>query len=93
MAKRATRCELPYIPPFLHKDGGLVLSHRASSLQWVGAQLMATGTVQIWPGTPGAQALIEDERGDRRAAGRPGRGQAGQSRAPASCPAWTCAPR
>ena len=27
--------------------------------QWVGAQLMATGAVQIWPGMPVGEALIE----------------------------------
>jgi electron-transferring-flavoprotein dehydrogenase len=31
-------------------------------MQWVGAQVQSTGTVQIWPGTPVAQALIEKDR-------------------------------
>ena len=31
-------------------------------MQWVGAQVQSTGTVQIWPGTPVAQALIEDHK-------------------------------
>ena len=52
--------ELPYVPPFLHKQGGLVLSIGQFN-QWVGNQLMATGAVQIWPGTPVAQALIEGD--------------------------------
>jgi electron-transferring-flavoprotein dehydrogenase len=30
--------------------------------QWVGEQVMATGVVQVWPGTPVAQALTEDGR-------------------------------
>jgi len=49
--------ELPYIPPYLQKHGGLVLSIGQFN-QWVGAQLMGTGTVQIWPGTPVAKPLI-----------------------------------
>jgi electron-transferring-flavoprotein dehydrogenase len=43
--------ELPWTPGFLRKDGGLVLSLGQFN-QWVGAQLMASGLVQIWPGTP-----------------------------------------
>ena len=43
--------ELPWTPAFLHKHGGLVMSMGQFN-QWVGSQLMATGLVQIWPGTP-----------------------------------------
>jgi electron-transferring-flavoprotein dehydrogenase len=43
--------QLPWTPSFLHKHGGLVLSIGQFN-QWVGSQLMATGLVQIWPGTP-----------------------------------------
>ena len=53
--------ELPYIPPYLRKHGGLVMSIGQFN-QWVGAQLMSTGTVQIWPSTPVAKPLIEDNR-------------------------------
>jgi electron-transferring-flavoprotein dehydrogenase len=42
---------LPWAPSFLHKRGGLILSIGQFN-QWVGAQLMASGFVQIWPGTP-----------------------------------------
>ncbi|HSB72588.1 MAG TPA: 4Fe-4S ferredoxin [Candidatus Methylomirabilis sp.] len=52
---------LPYIPPFLRKDGGLLLSIGQFN-QWVGGQVMASGTVQIWPGMPVSQPLIEDGR-------------------------------
>jgi len=52
---------LPYIPPFLRKEGGLLLS-MGQFTQWVGAQVMGTGLVQIWPGTPVARPLIEDGR-------------------------------
>jgi len=53
--------ELPYIPPFLHKQGGLVMS-LGQFLQHVGTELMGGGTVQIWPGMPVQEALIEGER-------------------------------
>jgi electron-transferring-flavoprotein dehydrogenase len=53
--------ELPWSPAFLHKTGGLVLS-MGQFMQWVGAQVQGTGTVQVWPGTPVAEALIEDQR-------------------------------
>ena len=53
--------ELPYLPPYLRKDGGLLLSIGQFS-QWVGSQLMNGGTVQIWPGTPVASPLIEEDR-------------------------------
>jgi len=51
--------ELPFTPAFLHKKGGLVLSIGQFN-QWVGEQLMAGGQVQIWPGTPVAEPLVED---------------------------------
>ena len=53
--------ELPFTPEFLHKTGGLVMSIGQFN-QWVGSQLMASGTTQIWPGTPVDEALIEDGR-------------------------------
>ena len=52
---------LPWTPSFLHKDGGLILS-LGQFMQWVGAQVQSTGTVQIWPGTPVSQALIEKNK-------------------------------
>ena len=51
---------LPYIPPFLSKEGGFVLSI-GQFIQWVGTQLMASGTVAIWPGSPIKGPLIEDD--------------------------------
>lgn len=53
--------ELPYIPPFLSKDEGIILSMGQFS-QWVGNQLMATGLVQVWPGMPVSAPLIEGDR-------------------------------
>lgn len=53
--------ELPYIPPFLRKEDGLLLSIGQFN-QWVGAQLMASGLVQIWPGMPVSEPLVEGEK-------------------------------
>jgi electron-transferring-flavoprotein dehydrogenase len=53
--------ELPWTPGFLHKHGGLVLSIGQFN-QWVGAQLMATGLVQIWPGSPVARPLFSNKK-------------------------------
>ena len=50
--------QLPWTPAFLNKHGGLVLSIGQFN-QWVASQLMATGLVQIWPGTPVAAPLFD----------------------------------
>ncbi len=52
--------ELPYIPDFIEKKDGLVLSI-GSFNAWVGQQLMASGTVQLWPSTPVAAPIIEND--------------------------------
>jgi electron-transferring-flavoprotein dehydrogenase len=52
--------ELPWTPAFLHKHGGLLLSMGQFN-QWVGAQVMATGLVQIWPGTPVSEPIFYSE--------------------------------
>ena len=57
----AEALDLPYIPPFLRKDGGLLLSLGQFN-QWVGSQLLGTGAVQVWPGTPVAAPLIDGDR-------------------------------
>lgn len=54
--------ELPYAPPFLHKKDGFIMSVGQFN-QWVGSQLLASGTVQIWPATPVAEPLIEAVEG------------------------------
>jgi electron-transferring-flavoprotein dehydrogenase len=51
---------LPWTPSFLHKHDGMIFS-MGQFMPWVGAQVQSTGTVQIWPGTPVAEALIEDD--------------------------------
>jgi electron-transferring-flavoprotein dehydrogenase len=53
--------ELPYVPDFLQKHDGFVLSLGQFN-NWVGLQVMATGLVQLWPGMPVSQALIENGR-------------------------------
>jgi electron-transferring-flavoprotein dehydrogenase len=53
--------ELPFTPSFLHKKDGLVLSIGQFN-QWVGSQLLSSGAVQIWPGMPVSEALIEDAK-------------------------------
>ncbi len=53
--------ELPFTPSFLHKKDGLVLSIGQFN-QWVGSLLLSSGTVQIWPGMPVSEALIEDAK-------------------------------
>jgi electron-transferring-flavoprotein dehydrogenase len=52
---------LPWTPAFLNKHGGLVLGIGQFN-QWVGAQLMATGLVQIWPGSPVAEPLFSGKK-------------------------------
>ena len=49
--------ELPWAPSFLHKSGGLVMSIGQFN-QWVGAQIMASGLVQIWPAMPVSEPLF-----------------------------------
>lgn len=51
--------ELPYHPPFLKKHGGLLMS-LGQFTSWVGAQVMGSGLVQVWPGMPVAEPLVED---------------------------------
>ncbi len=59
--------ELPWTPSFLHKNGGLVLSIGQFN-QWVGSQLMASGLVQIWPGSP-VSGPIFAENPNRKSSG------------------------
>ncbi len=88
--------ELPWTPAFLHKNGGLVLSIGQFN-QWVGSQLMASGLVQIWPGTPGQPARSSSETPNRKSTASPAsaspiRAWTSTARRPrASWPAWTCA--
>jgi electron-transferring-flavoprotein dehydrogenase len=53
--------ELPYIPPFLRKEPGLVFSIGQFN-QWVGSEVMGSGLAQIWPGMPVSKVLLENGR-------------------------------
>jgi len=61
---------LPWTPEFLHKRGGLVLSIGQFN-QWVAAQLMAGGLVQIWPGSPVTAPLFDETSRARANGARP----------------------
>lgn len=54
--------ELPYIPRFLHKDGGFVMS-LGQFMQYTGSRLMTSGAVQLWPASPVEKALVNEEEG------------------------------
>ena len=60
MRKAPSATELPWIPPFLCKEPGMVMSMGAF-MSWCGAQLMGSGLVQIWPGTPVSAPLLEGD--------------------------------
>lgn len=60
MRKAPSATELPWIPPFLRKEPGMVMSMGAF-MSWCGAQLMGSGLVQIWPGTPVSAPLLEGD--------------------------------
>jgi electron-transferring-flavoprotein dehydrogenase len=53
--------ELPYTPDFLKKHDGFILSIGQFN-QWVGNQLLNSGSVQIWPGMPVRKPLIEKNK-------------------------------
>ena len=53
--------DLPWTPGFLHKKNGMVLS-MGQFMQWVGTQVQSTGAVQIWPGTPVSEAILEGRK-------------------------------
>lgn len=59
MGKGPEAAELPWTPPFLRKEPGMVLSMGAF-MSWCGAQLMGSGLAQIWPGTPVSAPLLTD---------------------------------
>jgi electron-transferring-flavoprotein dehydrogenase len=52
---------LPWTPAFLNKHGGLVLSIGQFN-QWIGTQLMSSGLVQIWPGTPVSAPIFNGDK-------------------------------
>ncbi|HVO61564.1 MAG TPA: hypothetical protein VMT53_11550 [Terriglobales bacterium] len=58
LGSRDSAWELPLIPPFMHKGDGLIFSLGQFN-QWVSDQVMGSGLVQIWPGMPVSEPLIE----------------------------------
>ncbi len=60
--------ELPWTPAFLQKHEGLILSIGQFN-QWVAAQLMASGLVQIWPGTPLSAPIFDEQSSARKVKG------------------------
>lgn len=59
--KKSLSFELPFLPEFLHKKDGYLFSLGQFN-QWVGSQVMMSGQVQVWPGTPVVETLIENGR-------------------------------
>ncbi len=53
--------ELPLVPAFLRKEGGLVFGLGQFN-QWVAGRLMISGAVQVWPGMPVTEPLFEGDR-------------------------------
>ncbi|HEX4036734.1 MAG TPA: hypothetical protein VHX37_01635 [Acidobacteriaceae bacterium] len=53
--------ELPWIPPFLRKEPGFVLS-MGQFTQWAASQLLSEGNVQIWPASPVSEPLVDGAR-------------------------------
>jgi electron-transferring-flavoprotein dehydrogenase len=51
---------LPFIPSFMDKHDGFVLSIGQFN-QWVAEQLASSGLIQIWPGIPASEPLIENK--------------------------------
>lgn len=51
--------ELPFIPKFMQKHDGMIFSLGQFN-QWVGEQITASGLVQLWPGMPVAEPLINE---------------------------------
>lgn len=57
---RLNALELPFTPEFLRKHDGILLSLGQFN-QWVSEQLTSSGLVQLWPGMPVSEPLIENE--------------------------------
>jgi electron-transferring-flavoprotein dehydrogenase len=60
LGSRNSAVELPFIPGFMHKGDGLIFSLGQFN-QWVSDQITSSGLVQIWPGTPVSEPLIEGD--------------------------------
>lgn len=52
--------ELPFTPAFMRKHDGMILSLGQFN-QWVSEQIASSGLVQLWPGMPVSEPLIEQD--------------------------------
>ena len=52
--------EFPFTPRFMRKDDGMILSLGQFN-QWVSEQVTGSGAVQLWPGTPVSEPLIDND--------------------------------
>ena len=52
--------ELPFTPKFMRKEDGLVLALGQFN-QWVSERITSSGLVQLWPGMPVSEPLIEND--------------------------------
>ena len=52
--------EVPFTPKFMRKHGGMIFSLGQFN-QWVSEQVSSSGLVQIWPGMPVSEPLIEKD--------------------------------
>ena len=50
--------EFPFTPKFMRKHGGLVLALGQFN-QWVSDQVTSSGVIQLWPGMPVSEPIIE----------------------------------
>ena len=52
--------EFPFTPRFMRKHDGMILSLGQFN-QWVSEQVTSSGAVQLWPGMPVSEPLIDDD--------------------------------
>ena len=60
--------EIPFIPKFMHKRDGMILSLGQFN-QWVSEQVSSSGIIQVWPGMPVSEPIIEPATGGDAVAG------------------------
>ncbi len=52
--------ELPFTPKFMRKHDGMIVSLGQFN-QWVSEQITSSGVVQLWPGMPVSEPLVEGD--------------------------------
>jgi len=60
VGSRERAVELPFTPKFMRKHDGMIFSLGQFN-QWVSEQISSSGVVQIWPGMPASEPLIEGD--------------------------------